>query len=449
MVLTAFLSNYTLNGGWVPAKLHVINYASIIIPLLYSHLIIRKQKRKDALYQAHYASLRAVTQQLHMFIDHTADAIITYNAERTIISYNKAAERIFGYRPEEIIGSAPERLFTVGHGTDSASDGWHKNGNLLHLSIRQVASNMNGEQCFSCFIQDIAPWQEIEHMLEKNQELLDLLHKSSHDGIWDLNMQSSELWLSPRWKEMLGYKNCELVNSRKTIRNLMLPEDYERSCKLADEHIRYNIPYHGVFRFYHKDGTIRHMLSRAHMAKGMYGEPVRMVSTHTDITEMLALQEKLAETTSQLQLFTHRLPAIVCQLIATPSQLCKFRYISEQVKRICGLSPEEIYEDNEVFFSLIHPEDRAMLMDNMKQAAANWTSWNCQYRIYRDGSLRWLHAQFSIAHNTGEESASWNGIITDITTVKPKEPYYPAAFSAEGVANARKASCSIEEMEEA
>lgn len=448
MVLT-FLSNYTLTGEWDSAKLHAISYAAIAVPSLYSYLLLRKQKQKEVLHQAHYTSLCTVTHQFDMFIEHTTDAIITYNAKRTIISCNKAVERIFGYRPEEIIGSTPERLFTARSCNNSAIDGWHKNGNLLHLSVRQVTSNMHGEQYFICFIQDITPWQEMEYMLEKNQELLDLLHKSSHDGIWDINMQSSEVWLSPRWKEMLGYKNCELVNSKKTIRDLMLPEDYERSCKLADNYIRYNIPYHGVFRFYHKDGTIRHILSRAHMAKGMYGEPVRMVSTHTDITEMLALQEKLAETSSQLQLFTRRLPVVVCHLIATPSQHCRIQYISEQVKRICGVSAEEIYDDNEAFFSIIHPEDKAILMDHMKQAVTSWTSWSCQYRIYRDGAPRWLHAQFTIAHKAGEKNASWNGVITDITAVKPAEKHYPLPFSEEGLANAYKASRSVKEMEDA
>jgi polar amino acid transport system substrate-binding protein len=49
-------------------------------------------------------------ERLRSVIDHVLDGIITINAQGTIATFNRAAERIFGYAAEEVIGKNVKML---------------------------------------------------------------------------------------------------------------------------------------------------------------------------------------------------------------------------------------------------------------------------------------------------------------------------------------------------
>lgn len=258
-----------------------------------------------------------------------------------------------------------------------------------------------------------ATLQNVETTVEKQRELELLLHRSTQEGVWDLDLKSNILRLSPRLKEMLGYRDYELENSIDTIKNLMLPEDYTVSCKLADNHIRYNIPFHGIFRFWHKDGSLRYILSRAHIARGDYGEPIRMVGTHTDVTEQVLLKEKMAQYQTQLALLNRCLPGILCQFKSTTNEPFTITYISDKISDICGFSPEQLYENSAMILHIAHPDDREMLIRTAKNAISTWSAWSYQYRICHKEKICWLYVQFVPIKST-EDTIWWEGVILDI-----------------------------------
>ena len=58
-------------------------------------------------------ALREQEAQTRAVVEHVADGIVTIDATGTIVAFNKAAQRIFGYTPEEILGQSLDLLTTL------------------------------------------------------------------------------------------------------------------------------------------------------------------------------------------------------------------------------------------------------------------------------------------------------------------------------------------------
>jgi len=60
-------------------------------------------------------------------------------------------------------------------------------------------------------------------------ERLSLALEGASDGLWDWDLVTGEVYLSPRWKGMLGYRDEEIPNSLETFRSLLHPDDSARA----------------------------------------------------------------------------------------------------------------------------------------------------------------------------------------------------------------------------
>ncbi|NER52678.1 MAG: PAS domain S-box protein, partial [Symploca sp. SIO1A3] len=142
--------------------------------------------------------------------------------------------------------------------------------------------------------------------LKLEKERFELAGQASNNGFWDWNLESGELYLSPRWKEMLGYTDEELPNELATWENLVFPADKEAAYKLATA---YNTGVVSCFelrqRFYHKNGSTVHVLSRAIHLKNEAGKVVRMIGAHINITETINNLKTLEYSQSLLEGVLH------------------------------------------------------------------------------------------------------------------------------------------------
>lgn len=141
--------------------------------------------------------------------------------------------------------------------------------------------------------------KKAEEKLIKSHEQFMLAVKGNHDGIWDWNISTDELFLSVRWKEMLGYKNYELENRLGVFENLLHPDDKKRVLDYLDSYLKGRFNHYNIeFRLKHKDGSYRWILARGEALTDSDGIPYRMAGSHTDITEKKEMEKKLEELAS-------------------------------------------------------------------------------------------------------------------------------------------------------
>ena len=122
--------------------------------------------------------------------------------------------------------------------------------------------------------------------LKQSEERWQLALLGSNDGIWDWNPVTNDLYVSERWKAMLGYGPEDLVGTQEEWRSLVHPEDLSKVEEETRKHLEgFNDSFSSEFRMMAKDGSYRWILSRGKAWRDEKGLAIRMVGSHKDITD--------------------------------------------------------------------------------------------------------------------------------------------------------------------
>ena len=138
--------------------------------------------------------------------------------------------------------------------------------------------------------------QELEDEYILIKERINLALEGSETSILDWDLTTNDFYISPSWKERLGYSDSELKNIPATWLNQVHPEDKKVVLSSIIEHAKNRIQYYeNIHRLKHKDGHWIWILGRAQIIYDKNGKKLRMIGTHTDITEEKELQLKYSQ----------------------------------------------------------------------------------------------------------------------------------------------------------
>jgi len=133
-----------------------------------------------------------------------------------------------------------------------------------------------------------------EEAFRLSEERLRLALDGTFDGIWDWNLQTGQVYFSPRYYTMMGYEPGEFAASYESWRQLLHPDDLEPSEGVVQKAIENHSPFAIEFRFKAKSGEWRWILGRGKVAESdLAGKAVRVAGSHTDITERKRAEEAL------------------------------------------------------------------------------------------------------------------------------------------------------------
>lgn len=143
-------------------------------------------------------------------------------------------------------------------------------------------------------VQNITDRKLAEKKLRKSEERYALIIEGASDGIWDRDLLTGDVYFSPRWKQMLGYKDDEFRNNIKNLYSIIHPSDIDMVSNEIKKHLNGNTSHYiSEFRIRHKDGSYRWVLARGATKRDDSGKPVRFAGSHTDITERKLMEEEL------------------------------------------------------------------------------------------------------------------------------------------------------------
>ena len=152
-----------------------------------------------------------------------------------------------------------------------------------HISAQAAALERSEARC-----------AETEGDLRAAEERHLLALRGSQDGLWEWDVDTGTVQLSPRWKSMLGFESHELDDTRDTWRGRIHLDDragFERALAAHLEDPR--APFEHELRLLHKDGSVRHVLSRGVAIRRDGGTPGRMIGSDTDVTRLKRVQAVL------------------------------------------------------------------------------------------------------------------------------------------------------------
>jgi len=205
--------------------------------------------------------------------------------------------------------------------------------------------------------------QESKNQIEKAQEQLQESIKASNVGLWEWNMQTNTVYQSPEFKKQIGYKDDEIQSSSEFYFSHLHPEDAIILNELSQQQLAGEIDKLDLeYRFRHKDGSYRWMMSHTSLQRDQYGKPLRMFGSHIDITERKLAENAIFKLKEQYRLLVESAPDVIF-MIANDSTLTS---LNPAFETFLFWRPEEWI--GKPFAGLIHPDDLPLLLDLFQRA---------------------------------------------------------------------------------
>ncbi len=138
--------------------------------------------------------------------------------------------------------------------------------------------------------------EEAEGALKLSEERFNLAVAGSNDGLWDWNIDSEQIYFSPRFKQLLGFRPNEFEESTDNLMSRVHPDDVKTVRSAFDAHFEQGQAFDVEMRMATKSGDYRWFRGRGQSVNDENGTAVRMAGSITDITDrQLAAAELFSE----------------------------------------------------------------------------------------------------------------------------------------------------------
>jgi diguanylate cyclase (GGDEF)-like protein/PAS domain S-box-containing protein len=136
---------------------------------------------------------------------------------------------------------------------------------------------------------------KLEESLSISEERWKFALTGAGEGVWDWNLETDEVFRSGQWFKIYGYASSEVGITAADGRKLMHPDDVSRAVEELTAHLQGQTDiYSSEYRMRCKDGSWKWILSRGMIvSRNPDGKPVRMIGTHTDISERKRHEEEI------------------------------------------------------------------------------------------------------------------------------------------------------------
>ncbi|MBL0226037.1 MAG: EAL domain-containing protein [Geobacteraceae bacterium] len=141
---------------------------------------------------------------------------------------------------------------------------------------------------------EIRERKKSEEALRESDERYAVAAQGSNDGLWDWDLRNNTIYLSSRWKTMLGFADEEIGTTPEEWLSRVHPDDRPEIEARIAAHISGRNPHlEHEFRIMHKDGTYLWMLTRGMAVRNDSGLAYRMAGSQTDIMSRKLATEQL------------------------------------------------------------------------------------------------------------------------------------------------------------
>lgn len=148
------------------------------------------------------------------------------------------------------------------------------------------------------------------------------------------------------------------------------------------------------------------------------GEHTGYLSIQTDISDRKAAEHEKAELLNLVTGVSDQVPGMMYQLKRTPDAQLLVPFASKGSKLVYDVSPDELTKDAAGLFSVIHPEDLPVLIEEIEHSANKMSRMVHEHRVrFQNGSVRWVNTEATPSRDP-LGNIVWHGYAHDTTDRK-------------------------------
>ncbi|MFT4068618.1 MAG: transporter substrate-binding domain-containing protein [Paraburkholderia sp.] len=166
-------------------------------------------------------------------------------------------------------------------------------------------------------------------------------------------------------------------------------------------------------------GEPRHGLFWTRVCYGDDGQPVCVLGTMVDITDIRRAEMLARETERRLFDVTRSLPAVVFQLRRTPAGAYSFPYIGGDTAHLLGDAGASPGQRARVDFRRVSKLDRALVLAELERSARCETPVHTEFRLESAGQLKWVRAEL-VPRREADGGVVWSGYWVDASVERAR-----------------------------
>jgi PAS domain S-box-containing protein len=366
------------------------------------------------------------TSLLAAIVDHSDDAIISKKLDGTLTSWNKSAERLFGYKAEEAIGQhitlivPPDRRseeesilrrLALGERVDHfetirrRKDGTDLDVSLTISPIRDAAGSVIGA---SKVARDITERKRAERALSEQARLLDL----SNDAIVIRDADDRVTYWNRAATELYGFTHQEALGR---VTHELLQTQFPAPLEWINEQLHHDERWRGELVHIRKDGTKAIVNSRWVLDRKADGSSWCILETNNDITKQKRTEKALRESEERFRAIVETTPECV-KLISADGTLLQMN--SSGLQMLGATFADDLLGKS--VYDLVVPEDRGRFRA-FNEAVCRGQQGSLQFEIVGlEGKRRHMETH-AAPLNTPDGTTVHLAVSSDITQRKQAE----------------------------
>ena len=274
---------------------------------------------------------------------------------------------------------------------------------------------VNGQRGLHAVLLDITDRTRVERELAAAESRFRATFEQNAIGVAHVSLDGRWLDVNQRLCEIVGYSREELLQL--TFADITHPEDMDEQVlagyrDLLDQRAS---RYHLEKRYIRKDGEIIWVSLSGSLMRDEHGTPQFEICVIEDITTNKIVEAKFAEGRERLQ----------AALDASQTGTFRWNILTneldwdENLDALFGLAPGSTAKSLDQFIGLVHPDERAGVIERCQRCANEGADFEMEFRvIWPDGSTHWLYDRGKRWASADGKHVYMTGACVDITERK-------------------------------
>ncbi len=377
--------------------------------------------------------LKKALQQLTFHLDNSPLAVIEFDNDFRVRRWSRQAEKLFGWKPEEVMGKNAtewkfvfdEDLEAVGAVIQSLKDGsqprntltnrnYTKEGKIVHCQWYNSVLLDESGNLVSVWSQvlDVSDRVEAEAARRESEYRYQTLTEVSPVGIFRADVAGNCLYVNDRWTRMTGTPPEEAKGDGWT--RSIFPADRGRTYQKWQAAVESQQPFNSEYRTVRSDGEVIWVLTQAVPERGKNGEVIGYVGTITDISDRKRAEQLLAKQQKTLRAILNNAP-IWIWMADTKG---KMQFVNKTFCRDVGI-PESRFLAASHYWEVLGETESA----NLRAADTAALQQNTPYRsegaiAFAKGELHELETITAKVKDNSGEAIAVIGLAVDVTERK-------------------------------